>query len=264
MFTLYINKPFHKNIKIVTNDSFICDIFVDLYSNYISNVELSQYIEINVKKENNYYYIKQGINDIKTNSPIQVLENLIFDLIEIQDNIFALHAGAVSHNDKAFVFAASTNIGKTTLTAFLSLNGFDYVTDDCVFIDMQNNDVYPYHKPIHLREGGLQVLKNYNTTIQNFKFINIQTLQRYIFTPPNISLSKLKIADIFFIERTNNENSITNISTYNSLLLLIKSPIKSYKLTHEYLNFLHLISNKCKLLKYSDMNYVLNYLKAVI
>lgn len=246
-----------------SDDDCIYQTITVLYGKYCIPTISTENVDIKIEKQYDYFLVTQGQNSIKTTDPLQALESMIFESCDIQDGIFAIHAGAVAYKERAFIFTASTNTGKTTLTAFLSLNGFEYVTDDCVLIDMQNQDVYPYHKPIHLREGGFQVLKKYNAEPSDYKYIDIQSLQRYIFTPFAVSKDVLKISELFFIERTNDVNSITKIAAFDAMRRLMESPIKPYKLTSDYLRFLQSISKKSKLLQYSDMNYVLNYLKEV-
>lgn len=91
--------------------------------------------------------------------PLEELSEILFYNTVYDDSVFALHGAAVEYHGKAIVFLGATTTGKTTLTAYLTQNGFGYLTDDCVLIDRSDLTVHPVTTPIHLREGGLRVLE---------------------------------------------------------------------------------------------------------
>ena len=75
-------------------------------------------------------------------------------------NIIFLHAAAILHSSLAYIFAASTGSGKTTLTAYLSESGCGYISDDETRIDMTSLRVHSDPKPLHLREESIPILRS--------------------------------------------------------------------------------------------------------
>ena len=96
---------------------------------------------------------------IENASGILAIDEIISNNTEYDNSIFALHGAAVEWNGKAILFLASTTSGKSTLTSYLTKNGFGYITDDCILLDRTSCDIHPYSTPIYLRDGGLEILK---------------------------------------------------------------------------------------------------------
>jgi len=59
-----------------------------------------------------------------------------------------LHAAAVARGEAAVLLAGVSGSGKSTLAAALVAAGYDYVTDECVAIDLRTGLVRAYPKPI--------------------------------------------------------------------------------------------------------------------
>jgi len=190
--------------------------------------------------------------DITTSDPMGLLHNLMFSQKKITPGIFAFHAGGVCHNGKAYVFCAPTTTGKTTLTAYLTACGMSYISDDCVFIGMNDLAVYPCHNPIHLREGGYSVLCQKNLTPVEAVFVD----DRYVYTPRNLSPLQMTLGGIFFVKRTDQENRIRIPGKAEVLQNLMLSPITAYPLTKDYLAFLQKLIPYCTEIHYSDMDFV--------
>ncbi|MEP6925725.1 MAG: hypothetical protein ABI954_14760 [Pyrinomonadaceae bacterium] len=64
-----------------------------------------------------------------------------------------IHAGVVAHQDRLILIPGEGFSGKTTLTAELVKAGAIYYSDDFAILD-QNALVYPYPKPLSLRQKG--------------------------------------------------------------------------------------------------------------
>ena len=91
--------------------------------------------------------------------PIQVLENLLYITLIPEDSVLALHGAAVAKDGKAYLLLASTTSGKSTLTAFLwKKAGYEYITDDEIFISRKDRCVLPVRKNLSLRQGGYDFL----------------------------------------------------------------------------------------------------------
>lgn len=91
--------------------------------------------------------------------PIQLLENLLYTSLNPDDSVIALHGAAVAKEGRAYLLLASTTCGKSTLTAFLwKKAGFEYITDDEIFISRKSMCVEPVRKNLSLRQGGYDLL----------------------------------------------------------------------------------------------------------
>ncbi len=249
--SITIKLPYHiDSYTILCEDEDIYRVFKEHYGRYCYDT-VDGTILIEVYRERSGWRINAGGKELYTDDPVQVLHNILYSEKRIQPGIFALHAGAVCRNGKASVFAASTTSGKTTLITYLVQNGFEYVSDDCVFINMRNNTVYPYHNPIHLRTGGAEVLKHCGCLPESLVYSD----ERYIFTPDNLSCERMELDRIFFIER-GGANETVLLSKSEALNQLLLSPIVSYPLTGDYIRFLSNIIPFCSRLRYRNMEFV--------
>lgn len=229
------------------------------YGKYVSECSEYKYSDIKMlKNDETDYAVTIEDSVIRTARPIFHLNRFLFDNPSYDDNILALHGAAVEWKGKCYVFLASTTTGKTTLTGYITRCGFGYLTDDCVLLDRVSCMVYPFSMPLHLREGGVNVLETYNAVPEELRKLEEQDgICRYVYTPKNTIESPTPLGEIFFIERTDAENEVLRMSAAEKLTALLKSPITVYPLTAEYLRFLsNLGNNYCKRLRYCDMNFV--------
>ena len=71
---------------------------------------------------------------------------------------FAIHSGVVAKNERVVAFPAQTGGGKSTLTAACVLNGFSYVSDEALCVDLETAEVMPYPKPLGLSPASRDLL----------------------------------------------------------------------------------------------------------
>ena len=118
--------------------------------------------------------------------------------------------------------------------------------------------VTPFCTPLHLREGGLEVLRRVHAAPDNPTLLDDSVIRRYIYTPDNCVTDVLPLSKIFFITRTDRENRVIPMSANEKMAALMKSPITDYPVTGEYLRFLSVLAGRidCRRLHYSDMEYV--------
>ena len=205
------------------------------------------------------YFVSYNEHKIITDSPISYIYHYMIKDLFSQRSILALHGAAVCYKNEVYLLLAPTHIGKTTLTAYLTNYGLEYVTDDCIVIDRTSLMVHPFSIPLHLRSGGMEVLKKVGCNIpDNLPSVTEGNIHRYVLTPDKIRTSPAKIAKIFFIERTEDINSIDLMDGAQSVMSLLKAPIVNYPICPEYLQcFSKIAKIGCFNLKYSDMNFVL-------
>lgn len=98
-----------------------------------------------------------------------------------QNNIYTLHASAVSKGNRGYVFMSGSHQGKSTLYSNLICNGFEPINDDIVFWGEREDHIELHRCPIvtqirDTRPNNLTMSKNYATqheTIFNEKISNI-------------------------------------------------------------------------------------------
>jgi len=248
---IQINLPFHEDKYTVSTD---CDeILLALQQNFgIYCTEFHGEAEYMIERVEESYIVHYADRCYEADDPIQFLHNRMFTNKKIKQGFFAFHAGAAAHHGKAYIFCAATTTGKTTLTAYLTERGLDYISDDCVFVDQSSLAVYPCHTPIHLRGGGYDVLRRLGAEPKSA----VKVHDRFVYTPERLSSESLEIGGIYFMERTSDENSVSGLTGGDALRRLMLSPITVYPMCREYITFLHRLTPYCRSLRYCDMGYV--------
>lgn len=151
---------------------------------------------------------------IKDNAVGQVCT--LFQSQQYTDFPWNLYHGTALHiKGKTIVFLGESGAGKTTAIAYLTETQKDsiYITEDILIIDCKNNCIIPYPRPLHLRKGGLRLLrKTYNIQMSNVQRVAFHKYKRYIlrrkapdskFYPVDcyIQLSRNQYAESYQIER---------------------------------------------------------------
>lgn len=76
-------------------------------------------------------------------------------------NRFIVHAAVLEKNGKAVMFPAAPGSGKSTLTAFLSQNGWNLFSDEMTIIDFKTNLANPMYRPVSLKNESIDLVKNW-------------------------------------------------------------------------------------------------------
>lgn len=261
MTTVYISLPSLQTFQIRSkSESFIgaLNLMFGQFCKTTTNHETYSYIFVEQLSEVEYF-VSYNEHKIITYSPISYIYHYMIQDLMLQNNVWALHGAAVCYKNEVYLLLAPTHTGKTTLTAYLTNNGLEYVTDDCIIVDSKSLLVHPFQMPLHLRSGGVEVLKGAGCNIpDNLPLVFEGNVHRYILTPDKERSSPAKIAKLFFIERTENDNSLKLMDGAQSIMSLLKAPIVNYPVNPEYLQFISEIAKiGCYYLKYSDMSFVL-------
>jgi hypothetical protein len=76
------------------------------------------------------------------------------------------HAAGLARNGSGFLLPGGIAAGKSTFTAWMLSRGFDYLTDELVYIPWETNTMVSFARPLHLKKPSrpvLSVLLDYNT-----------------------------------------------------------------------------------------------------
>lgn len=103
--------------------------------------------------------VRPTIGSVTTNV-LQIMENLMYMTLQPENGILGLHGAAVAREDTAYLLLGKTFTGKSTLAVFLCMAGYEYITDDEIFISETTLRVQPVYKIPSVRPGGFGILQN--------------------------------------------------------------------------------------------------------
>lgn len=216
---------------------------------------LKEYVNVEIISSTQSYVISCNGNQVVTSTPIQTLQNIIYENTVFEANVLPLHAGAIEKNGAAFIFVAPTGTGKTTLVAYLSNEGYSYINDDKAIIDMSTLHVLPNHSPIHLRIESLSILNSYGCNVKG-KELRVEKIRRIVYTPKAIALSEVPIGGMFFITRSECTNNCEPIANSEAVQLIMSNLLQYSSNSLETLKCAIKLAKKCKKLTFSDPRYV--------
>ena len=78
--------------------------------------------------------------------------------IDASRRYLVLHASTFARHGRAVMLPARANSGKSTLVAIMVEAGFDYLTDEASFLDLETGNIAAFPKPITLDPGSQQLL----------------------------------------------------------------------------------------------------------
>ena len=71
------------------------------------------------------------------------------------------HAAGLAWHNKGLMLPGKIGAGKSTLSAWLSTQGFDYLTDELVFIAAGSDVMQPFPRPLNLKRPARPVLQGW-------------------------------------------------------------------------------------------------------
>jgi hypothetical protein len=85
---------------------------------------------------------------------------IIYHLIENNSRELLIHAACLKRGDVGILLPGASGSGKSTICAWLLTRGFEYLTDELVCIDPQTFEVEAFTRPLNIKHGGMQVVRN--------------------------------------------------------------------------------------------------------
>lgn len=89
---------------------------------------------------------------------LMLSQEIVRSIAERYDRHIAVHAAAVVKNGLAVVIPAQTGSGKTSLSAWLVANGYDYLTDELVLFQTDTARFDAFYRPLNIKTGGIDAL----------------------------------------------------------------------------------------------------------
>lgn len=72
-----------------------------------------------------------------------------------------VHAAVLVKNNQAIIFPAAPGSGKSTLTAYLAMSGWDLYSDEMAIIDLESGFVSPLYRPVCLKNNSIDLVKQW-------------------------------------------------------------------------------------------------------
>lgn len=190
-------------LDIECNDDTVMQYLYNVFSPYTSNL-VNEYpgskrISFQENEIGESYLEIDGEGKKTDINFLRFVERFLLKKSVVDCNYVMLHGGGVAYGDYAFLFLGSSMAGKSTLTAYLCMEGYEYISDDRLLINVEKQTVIPYTKPITLRAEGKEILeKKEQIETLPFRFANVN---KELFTPPNCRKDITNISRIFVLVR---------------------------------------------------------------
>jgi len=85
-----------------------------------------------------------------------LIRETIRSLIDRNADGMALHAGALSKNGRGILIPGRSGSGKTSLSTWLAARGFNYLTDEYVFIRHNTSTMQAFARPPNVKVRGIE------------------------------------------------------------------------------------------------------------
>lgn len=190
---------------------------------------------------------------------ISFIETFLLRCAYTDKGYLMLHGGAVSVKNKAYAFLADSGVGKSTTVSYLTMRGFEYITDDRILVNVQNLEVIPFTKPITLRPGTAEFLSTqYGTSLA---VVPLSGSQRDLFIPEKSCNSTPLLSKVFILQRQDKMSLVSKqLSGGQCVQHLIRYAL-NLKNCAAFKEFFALSRVDMFLLQYSDLNELLVYLQ---
>jgi len=198
----------------------------------------------------------------------QLLAYVDFHLADRSDSGLYLHSACLETDGKAVLMPGSTGQGKTTLTYFLSKNGFRYMSDEAAFIPLGSLECIGFPRPIHLKPNGVCEPETSQTT--HILEIEIATDQSFgqlldyeFLNPVNIGSSFPVKSIIFPAYQEGRKLSLKKLSTINATFELAQCLINARNLVYNGFPEIQRLTKSvpCYRMEYADTSQVKNLLR---
>ncbi|MFW2441018.1 MAG: hypothetical protein ACN4GR_16800 [Arenicellales bacterium] len=87
-----------------------------------------------------------------------LMDTSIFNLADKCSSGLLFHAACLSWKGKGIIMPAQSGHGKTTLSAWLLSNGFDYLTDELVYLPLESRQTMCFGRPLNVKYGAREII----------------------------------------------------------------------------------------------------------
>lgn len=254
----YIPDVTKNGVKIVSDSAEIIESLSLVFGQYVYNsCFLTNNINIDIKSTDYGYIVTTSTHKrfFKGIEKVLIFLGKILHSIAVSDSWLLLHGFVIGKTDvsEAVALVGASHSGKSTLGTYLLNNGYDYISDDLVIVNVNSLEIVPFTRPIHLRAPSIDALKNYSLNINVEK--NKVLSQRSLYYHSGINQSTCSLRSIYFV-KYGLPCSVVECSSDYVFDKLVENIFSIGNLPGSILNCKAIISRlEFYNLEYTDMNY---------
>jgi len=87
-----------------------------------------------------------------------LMDTCIYNLADKCASGLLFHAACLSWKGRGVILPAQSGHGKTTLSAWLLANGFDYLTDELVYLPLGSRQAACFGRPLNVKYGSREII----------------------------------------------------------------------------------------------------------
>lgn len=84
-----------------------------------------------------------------------------WSVVSTEANWLVVHSAVLAKDNKAIMFPAPPGSGKSTLTAYLAMNGWRLLSDEMTIIELNTRSVIPFVRPISLKNNSIDLVQKW-------------------------------------------------------------------------------------------------------
>lgn len=84
-------------------------------------------------------------------------DRILFHIADQATSVHCVHAAAVAANGRAMMIPGNSGAGKSSFTAWLVANGFDYLSDELILLE--GSSVSGIARPIQIKAAGIDAIR---------------------------------------------------------------------------------------------------------
>ncbi len=152
------------SIEIVTHSQETSDLVEMLFKGVPSQSSSAPHARLEISSDRNKdYRLTRDEKEIYKGGSLAALANFLMDtsIFNLADKCASgllFHAACLSWQGKGFIMPAQSGHGKTTLSAWLLSKGFDYLTDELVYLPLQSRQAQCFGRPLNVKYGAREII----------------------------------------------------------------------------------------------------------
>ena len=154
------------SIEIVTHEDTTADMVEMLFKGVPSEGSHPPHVRLEISQDRDGdYRLSRDEKKIYHGDSLAALANSLMDtsIYNLADKCSSgmlFHAACLSWKGKGIIMPAQSGHGKTTLSAWLLANGFDYLTDELVYMPLESRKAMCFGRPLNVKYGASEIIEN--------------------------------------------------------------------------------------------------------
>lgn len=258
-------------LHIFTNCSQVEELIHDFFWPFIVPFEPAkdnlEYLHIHILKQDTEYLLsgKGQTYSIKNLKSVAFYLYAVIDkLVEgnMKEDYCVFHGGVIAKDNTAHCIIAPTMSGKSTFVSYFALNGYEYLSDDYIFVSRDEKLIMPMPLPISLRETT--VLREF---LQNNQLVSgyneLKGEMNALFSPKQKVTDSYQLTNVIFIIRGENNDfyPMSKGDLYRGMLFNMKNALDLERERVTIANWVNSIDGY--VLSYRDFNFAEKSLESI-